>query len=1007
MQENITSFQREQLEKALKLFIEAFRDYIVEILSREYGEADWAVKYKAALKPEHQLNWEREKAKGRSARDMIDYTHLRNFALQFKHSAALKADFQEDVHVLPTRLSDIYYKIRNRIRHDEETIPKDDYIQFWLHLRAIARAIKNPSLIEALKTLENDDAMKHTTTEVPTRLAEVSPAETPTGRHNEYALQKQIVEVPRASLFLPILVRGQKAHVVHLCEADVVNNRPVRGFIFEQSGHSITLFSLIENTYQGRDTTHAKGKCQLKEVRVEDKTLTVVLEQNEVSPQPNINAPQGIKALYRQESLVVECSVEMAFDKIVFQLWVNDKSYTGEIQTHFAPPQLISDVAMDFGSEASQIVVHTRGRGETLRRFPLLKEMQEQFYKELQGPFHQEDTSEKERLDTEKGFFRSQIFIRQKDAVFFKQTQPNAHQANDLVCTLTKKGDIDNLRKTHFLIANPKLAHLGAYGNFEIQFKDTSSNELGSQKNDFGELVTDIQQAIIYHFLHTILGRLDLHAGKTHSRFINIKFLVPNVLDQAAVSNLITQTYQFLRQPQIADIYRIRGIEVGTLSESDASFLGCWQDEAIRKANAKYLIIDVGKGTTDFSIIESNAQMELSSTYRSGFIGAGNVLTYAFIETVVSAFLGEQATDVLRQKLLRIMTSAFTDIVNQNTFLDIIEGLKQNYRFKGIKPLSALLTAEKREEVVNLVIKSDASSNVLNKINEALEDALKNHKSIADEFGFINNAVQAVADEINQKVAKALHDPTGEKLPNYFHKVILTGRGFLFEPLVAAIRQTFSQTLLPFHTADELKRICLRGAFSGRVINYDSNLVGMPRLHTLLYQKATSQAKPQEIINDGQKTSVYTPSDGISEMIHQFKFPNWFGDSKPITKDSDEPAPLAVEKEKIPPPSTSPLLRFLAEGNPIAGTQYRASQHTIGVSGVKYLCEGYNGPLDLMFDGERIWMRTDGGLKALQVPLDFFGGQSMVWKTLFPYFNATAKEHTPIDHSQPDPDDVI
>jgi Swt1-like HEPN len=1006
MQENITSHQREQLEKALKLFIEAFRDYIVQVLSKEYGETNWAVKYKESLKHEHIANWEREKAKGRSARDMIDYAHLRNFALHFKHSPVLKADFQEDVHVLPTRLSDIYYKIRNRIRHDEEDIPLDDYTQFWLHVRAIARTIKNPTLMEAMQTLQNN-AANHEPAQSANSSSDLGNeiiAETTAMGSLVPPLKEPSIEVPRATLFLPILVRGQKAQVVHLCEADVVNNRPVRSFIFEQSGHSITLFSLIENTYQGRDTGHAKGKCQLSEIRAEGNVLTVVLAQSDAPLSPDVNAPQGIKVLYRHDSLTLECGVEMEFDKIVFQLWVNDKSYTGEIKTHFAPPQLISDVAMDFGSEASQIVVHPRGKGGVLRRFPLLKEMQEQFYQSLQGPFHQEDSSEKERPSTDKEFFRSQVFVRRTDAVFFKQTQPNAHQTNDLVCTLTKKSDIDELKKTHFLIANPKLAHLGAYGNFEIQFQNAQSNEKGSLKNDFGELVSDIQQTIIYHFLHAVLGRLDQHEGKSNPRFINIKFLVPNVLDQAAVSNLIHQTYQFLQQPQIAYTYRIKGVEVGTLSESDASFLGYWQTEKnILKANAKYLIIDVGKGTTDFSIIESDAHLELSSSYRSGFIGAGNVLTYAFIETVVSAFLGEYVNDVNRQKLLRILSAEFTDMVNQNTFLEIIEGCKQNYKSKGLKALSTLITADQRNEVVQLVVNGKAASTVLSTINATLGEVLKTHKSIADEFGFINNAVQAVVGQVMEQVAKAIHDQTGEKLPQFFYKVILTGRGFLFEPLVTHIRQIFPQADLP--TADELKRICLSGAFSGRVINFDSNLVGMPRLHSLLSQVSASKTELREEINDGQTTSVHSQDNNLFEQLHKgISF--WLGAGKEGIKE-DEPAPVPIEKEESPPPSLSPLLRFLAEGNPISGANYRASQHTIVVSGVKYLCEGYNGPLDLMFDGERLWMRTDGGLKALKVPLDFFGSQPMVWKTLYPFFNATAKEHTPIDNAQFDPDEVI
>lgn len=1015
MQPTITSLQREKLEKALKLFIEAFRDYIVKMLSNQYGEAHWPNEYRKSLKPDQQTNWEREKSKGRSAHDLIDYSHLQGFSIYFKHNVALKADFQEEVHMLPSRLSHIYYKIRNRIRHDENDIPQDDYAQFWLHVRAIARSIKNPSLYEAMNALENEGLEKALEkeqallqSEVNIKVNELLPTDDPLKEQPAFQPKEQVIEVPKASYFLPILVRGQKSHLVHLCANGVTNNRLVRSFIYEQSGHSITLFSLMEGVYQGRSALKSKGYCQLKELRKEGPHLMVVLEEVALLTYAEVDCPEGLNVLYRGKNVTVECQIEMEFDKIIFQLFESGQSYTGEIETCFAPPQCISDVAMDFGSEASQIVVHTRGRGAVLRRFPLLKEMHEQFYPNLQGPFHQEDSLEKSRPDNEKGFFRSQVFIKKSEAIFFKEDQPNSHQNHDLVCTLNREDDVEILKNSHFLIANPKLAHLGAYGNFEIRFKDLQSNESRSRKNDFGELVTEIQQAIIYHFLHAVLKRLDQHEGRNNPRYINIKFLVPNVLDQSAVSALINHTYRFLRTPQITDTYQIKGVEVGTLSESDASFLGYWQqEETICKANAKYLLLDCGKGTMDFSIIESNDQMELSSTFRLGFIGAGNVITYAFIETVVSAFLGNQATDANRQKLLRIITSAFTDMVQQNAFLEITEGFKHNYKPTKLKPLSALLTTEKRQEVVSLVLSDDnPSSNVLNIINSALKDILKSHKSIADEFGFINSAVQALVGQITREVAKAIHDSAGDRLSQAFHKVILTGRGFLFGPLETQMRQSFPQIFLPFHTAHELKSICLSGAFSGRIINYDSNLVGIPRLHTQMSKMIGKQHVAFEKIEDGANTSTHVNDDDWMENTHQL-FSKFFGEGKKARDDFDDVAPSPATVASTAPPIASELVKFLTEGSTLNAAHYQASQHKISISGVKYICDGYDGPVDLMFDGERIWMRTTGGLKALKIPSGFFGSQPMVWKTLYPFFNATAKEHTPIDSLQTDPDEII
>ncbi|AEI50619.1 DUF499 domain-containing protein [Runella slithyformis] len=148
---NSTQLQRENLTKALVVFIEAFRPYIVSVLLNEYGET-WPAEYaNTVLLPDQRAKWNEGLRSGSTAMGLLDYPHFKHFAIKYKN--LIRQDFEKKTGDLPNWLGEIY-ETRNRIAHYNEQIETDEATKTWIHMRTIARILKMTELEEELKKLE-------------------------------------------------------------------------------------------------------------------------------------------------------------------------------------------------------------------------------------------------------------------------------------------------------------------------------------------------------------------------------------------------------------------------------------------------------------------------------------------------------------------------------------------------------------------------------------------------------------------------------------------------------------------------------------------------------------------------------------------------------------------------------------------------------------------------------------------------------------------------------------
>ena len=142
--------QQDNLFKAFGLFIEAFRPYVVALLSSE-ADDKWPAWFVESMYPQQRDNWNQGLRSGSSPESLIDYPYLKGFALKYKD--LLRKDFGRDTNKLATRLETIY-DVRNKLAHFQE-ISDDEFMETFINMKSIARSLEMNELEDALDALQN------------------------------------------------------------------------------------------------------------------------------------------------------------------------------------------------------------------------------------------------------------------------------------------------------------------------------------------------------------------------------------------------------------------------------------------------------------------------------------------------------------------------------------------------------------------------------------------------------------------------------------------------------------------------------------------------------------------------------------------------------------------------------------------------------------------------------------------------------------------------------------
>lgn len=515
---------------------------------------------------------------------------------------------------------------------------------------------------------------------------------------------------------------------------------------------------------------------------------------------------------------------------IKIQLFEATKQLHYDFSINVAPKDNIFDIVIDFGSEASQAWIHRRcnDHGNMMALFQNIKE---------RSDLSAANDSEIYQFDpSSKGLYRSLFFLNSNIS--------NAGLQQSDMTFINRQNDIKAILEENIALPNMKLM-------------DHSNVPLPTFKiNGFtvyiNEKIKEIRAEILKFFFNTALRRIDSTYGVPVA--CKITFLVPNTYTQATLSDVHAQLILDLQQLKQQEAFQhIKGdIEVSTFSESDASFFGWYSAGDFQKSDDQknILIVDVGKGTTDFSVLRitsKNGQVNIERCARSGFVGAGNVMTFALLASVIRQIaceIGETNTAHIYDVIHDI--AYHTDRARKRTLYEALEQIKCAPHISGRPTLAKCISQVDYSNLKALSLLT------IERLTDILTEANNQKCYLQDDDPVVTRYAKQITDMLMRELRYVYDD----NVP--IDKVLLSGRGVMSQPLanaiIAAFREIDSKGEIVRLPPADTKAGCLKGPLN-RSLHLDHmnmSIVGWPQQKRNLAMKRTKK-KEEPKPDDTQK----------------------------------------------------------------------------------------------------------------------------------------------------------
>lgn len=493
--------------------------------------------------------------------------------------------------------------------------------------------------------------------------------------------------------------------------------------------------------------------------------------------------------------------------------------YAGTFQFAIVQSTQGQRVVIDFGSEASQVAYKNCGPQSSVMQYDILKNIVSRMNMAGNGrQYKREDF-----LNDESG---QQTLYRSFYAVKKNLT---AAERKGFPFNFTGNLEDDEIR---LFITRQEVGATQLY--FRDNYEIIPNLKLGIEKSL--ELSVDRQpedysiRAHKKELISAVLLRLLRLMISTKPEFrhggIIVTLLVPNIYTQHEVFELLnelrTRTGSLLQSLQIPadELY----IEYETISESDSAFMGYQQTNAagVQLSNGEMaLVIDCGKGTTDISILLADDNENYSSFFRTGFAGAGNVLSYGFAEDLLTLALRTipGSNDVVIRDFIT------KHILNQNLTVDVLNFIQllenQKKHFRKLQPVSLTefsQLAEQSHSTERTIGNLYRDQSTLLMYTEAI---LKDRNIRWDEE--ITGLIGKATDCIVHCIIASIRDVLTKDIRKRIKVVMLSGRAFYFDDLKVKLEQALNEVLgehAKIHTvipgrALNNKNVAIYGAFSG------------------------------------------------------------------------------------------------------------------------------------------------------------------------------------------------
>lgn len=486
----------------------------------------------------------------------------------------------------------------------------------------------------------------------------------------------------------------------------------------------------------------------------------------------------------------------------------------------------ITDAAIDFGSEASQIKVGTS-------RMNINQVFYEKFYKDkswhrVKGQNINVDT-ELWQSDKNHDLYRSVYFIHRNPGDTNFADKPNKSGETTYVQALMPLTVDKEYYEDLLLLPNLKLMDImeDSSNVMSAPINVPTGSDLLKQTNTSNLSDHNFRQntlrLILSDLMHCVIANTNANSSNG-KRYLRLVMLMPNVYDQKKVYSIVEALYRdFDTIVSNRDGHKFDGMEVAVISESDASFLGALQSHTDMITSVPdaphqyYLIVDAGKGTTDFSIMRASDGniCVWNSLYRGGLPASGHAMTYAIYEAVWAFFKRRKGLDI--DDLLR----KNADRATVRRFMNHLETLKANYSTYKQQPDSR--------------IQLSATCNDLSDVNQNIEEYIIGHGYLV---AGTHEIMKEKVAEMSRLVVKSIKGyMTSAHKGRKFGRVLLTGRAFMLKEFQDALvgelaKEGLADTdCIKTLNGDELKKICLDGSTaigSKFFINNNSELICRP-----------------------------------------------------------------------------------------------------------------------------------------------------------------------------------
>ncbi len=692
----------------------------------------------------------------------------------------------------------------------------------------------------------------------------------------------------------------------------------------------------------------------------EDNNATEKFQEKGLSPALFINEmPKCVSVLN---------SANNGTDPEKYSVIVRYRNFSGKVEIVCSPLRQIYDVVLDFGSEASQMLIQRRDSSVLCEPIELFKGCAKHFYDIPENDIDEavkKDIYEYDQQDEDIKLFRS---------VFFLDKNKKHPTSGDVNSIISRPSPDDRL--ISFISRRDKNETGQRVPNVKISYL--------TDINPSGLNMEDLHRGMVMRFIHEALCTIaDKEYNSTTKEFsLRVTLLVPNVMCQNDVSAFVQFVQDSVQNPvflkQVPQTLKLAIVEIRTCSESDASLLN-WINKQPSISPGRYLIIDIGKGTTDFSVVKVINAGQAESIFRAGFVGAGNVLSYAILDNYLTHLVGP--TRKKRKEFILKLLSAEPARLYQ--LEQAIEAVKR----REIKKPSSTTPSMRLSDTDSLQV-------------ETLIERIESDIDVPDDFNIISDIIyKIVVKEIAGRIKNI-----------EFDYVVLSGRAFKYKPLYDEICKDF-KAIFPnvkiHYNASDAKKGCLHGPLTPIEVSKFSNMVGEPKSVDISIRPQAS-VDIDERVEALKKREVRDNPDKRRNMLNniadlaskgwRYIFPddeededgNNSGESLAdsliqLTKNHES----TVKKDKKPESQKRKysVTDIMSKGIPIP---YYGANTRIYISGNSYIPQN-SSPLNphaqytIYFDGEDFYLRSAESCHPLRKDTTLTCSSPLLFESLFPY----------------------